>query len=131
MLLVLRVFRIALRILFTAVLFSFVFPKVAGGVQFHGQFWPNGVIDAAVFAVLAIAAFRFLIIVITAASGSDETSLLKAIPLYVFAFWILPTIQLVVFGHIFPEQLTVVGWISALWAGFLLLLVNILTLLVG
>ncbi len=131
MLLALRVFRISVRILFTAVLFSFIFPKIVGGVQFHGQFWPNGIIDGAVFAVLAIAAFRLVAIIICGITGTDETSPLKAILLYGLAFWFIPAIQLVVFGHLFPEQVTVAGWGSAIGGGFLLLLVNIIAFLVG
>ncbi|MBX9688679.1 MAG: phage holin family protein [Candidatus Obscuribacterales bacterium] len=120
--------RFIVRVLLTALLFCFIFPKIAGGVQFHGQFWPDGLIYAGVFAIVAHLVnfvIRFALAAFSVATLG--LGLLIVIPSVLFGFWLLPAIQLQVFAHFFPEQFTVSGWGSAIWGGLLLMIVNTIT----
>ena len=116
--------RLIVRILLTAVLFSFVFPKIASGVQFHGQFWPDSIISAIVFAMVS-----YLVGVLITLSATFLSVLTFGLTVLVFVlgFWLIPAIQLQAFAHYFPEQLTIASWGSAIWGGLLLMVVNIMT----
>lgn len=120
--------RLVVRILLTAVLFCYVFPHVASGVQFHGKFWPDGIIYAAVFSIVAYIVGMLIGLVVTVfALATRGFGLLVVIPVLMLGFWFIPAIQLQVFSHFFPEQFTVAGWGSAIWAGLFLLVVNLIT----
>ncbi len=120
--------RLIVRVLLTAVLFCFIFPKIASGVDFHGDFWPAGVIFAAVFAVIAhLINFGILFAARTFTRLTCGLGLLIIIPALVLGFWLIPAIQLQVVAHYFPEQFTIASWGSAIWAGLLLMVVNIIT----
>lgn len=120
--------RLIVRILLTAILFCFIYPKIATGVQFHGQFWPDGIIYAAVFAVVVFIINTLLRFTLKAFSiATLGLGLLIVIPALIMGWWLIPAIQLQVFAHFFPEQFTVAGWGSAIWAGLLLMIVNLMT----
>lgn len=122
--------RFVVNALLTAVLFCFVYPQFASGVQFHGQFWPEGVLYAGVFSLLATAIILVLRALIKAfALYTLGIGMLIVGPLLLFGFWLIPAIQLQVFALYFPAHFTVASWGSAIWAGFLLMVVNILTLM--
>lgn len=120
--------RFLINAVITAVVFCFVFPEVASGVQFHGQFFPEGVIYAGIFSVvaslvsLAVGAGVTLFTVATRGVG-----LLLVVPALLLGFWLIPALQLEVFAHYFPAHFTVAGWGSAIWGGLILMFVNCLT----
>lgn len=120
--------RIAVNVVLTAVLFCFIFPKFATGVQFHGEFWPEGVIYAAIFTVIAAAVVwvirAFIKLTAVATLGA---ALLLTIPAVLLGFWLVPALQLKIFALYFPEHLHVDSWGSAIWGGFLLMIVNYLS----
>lgn len=120
--------RFLLRIALTAVLFCFVFPEVLSGVTFNGEFWPDGIIYATVFAITAFVVN--FVIALGAAAFAVATLGLGLILLWlarIFLFWLIPAVQLMVFAHYFPEQFQIAGWGSAILAGLLLMVVNIIT----
>ncbi|HEY9788340.1 MAG TPA: hypothetical protein V6D17_23325 [Candidatus Obscuribacterales bacterium] len=117
-----------LRIVLTAALFCFVFPEVIDGVTFHGEFWPQGIGYALAFAITAF--IVNVLIVFGAAAFTVATLGLGLIVVWfarVFLFWLVPAIQLMVFAHYFPSHFQVTGWVPAILAGLLLMVVNILT----
>lgn len=120
--------RFIVRIFLTAILFCFICPKIASGVQFHGQFWPDGVLYAAVFAVVAYLVTLGIKLAETVFSlATLGLGLLIVIPLNLLGWWLVPAIQLQVFSSYYPEQFSVAGWGSAIWVGLLLMVVNGMT----
>jgi uncharacterized membrane protein YvlD (DUF360 family) len=120
--------RILVRILLTALLFSTVFQALDIGVHFNGPFWPTAVGYAFVFGIVAW--FVDLLIGLAAVAFSIVTLGLGLILVWlaqIFAFWLVPAIELQVFAHFFPQHFTTSGWGSAIIAGLLLLAVNWLT----
>jgi hypothetical protein len=117
--------RYIVRILLTAAVFCYIYPKYDTGVVFHGAFWPTGVLYAAGFSLVA-ALFSFLLglaldafAIVTLGIG-----VLIIVPAYIVGFWLIPACQLQVFAHYFPQHLTVLGWKAAAIGGLWLLLVN-------
>lgn len=121
--------KLALNVVLTAVLFCFVFPALLpGSVTFVGEFWPTGVLYAGIFTLTAFAVN--LVIGLAAMAFTVATLGIGAILLVlarIFLFWLIPAVQLMVFAHYFPEQFQVAGWIPAIIAGLLLMVVNIFT----
>lgn len=120
--------RILIRILLTALLFSTVFPALDIGVHFNGPFWPTAVGYAFIFGIVAW--FVDVLIGLAALAFSIVTLGLGLILVWlaqIFAFWLIPAIELQVFADFFPQHFTTSGWGSAIIAGLLLLVVNWLT----
>lgn len=115
------------RVLLNAALFSFVYPLVAHGVQFHGTF-PEAIVFSLAFVVVANIIGLFIGLVTVAVSFvTAGIGLYILIPMLIFGFWLIPALQLQVFAHMFPHAFTVANWGSAIWAGFFLMLVNYMT----
>ncbi|MBX9695568.1 MAG: hypothetical protein K2Z81_24505 [Cyanobacteria bacterium] len=108
------------RILLNGFILVMVLPGVFHDIKFHGDFWPQGVIAGLIFAVvvwlveLALAVFGIL------------TLGLGFILRYVLWF-LVPALQLWAMGHYFPQYLTIGSAQSDILAGFLLMLVNVIT----
>jgi len=120
--------KFALRVLLTAVAFSFIFPKLTPGVAIAGQFWPEGIIAALVFAVTAYIIGVVINLAATAfAIGTLGFGLLLIVPLYLLGFWLIPAIQLQVAASWFSEIFTVSSWWSAIGAGLILMIINAMT----
>jgi len=124
--------RFIINAVITAVVFCFVFPEVNSGIQFHGQFWPEGVIYAGIFSIVAslvglavTAGATLLGTLFTVATRG--VGLLLVVPALLIGLWFVPAIQLEVFAHYFPAHFTVASWGSAVWGGLILMLVNALT----
>ncbi|GEM_PF-258678 len=119
--------RLAIRVLITAFVFTYVVPMI-GGAHFSGSFWPEGVIYGLLFAATAFVVGRALGYVTAAlAIGTLGFGCLFVIPLYLFCFWLLPAAELMVLAHFFPQHLAFNGWGSAILAGLVLLFVNVVT----
>ncbi|MBS1991961.1 MAG: phage holin family protein [Cyanobacteria bacterium SZAS LIN-2] len=116
--------RFALRVLVIAFLLAYVVPFIVPGVMLHGSFWPNGVICGIVFACLAFltAVLALLGIVLTAGLG--------AIVVYL-GFWMLNAVALMWTAHLAPSLLSVDGWGSAIGAGLIILVVNMVIKALG
>lgn len=117
------------RIGLTAILFSFIFPFLFGAnVQFNGNFWPDAIIYAAVFAGVCwlfdvVISFAIKVFAIaTLGIGAILVGLF-----FLFGFWLIPAIQLQVFAHYFPDVFSISGWGSAILAGLVLMFTNWLT----
>ena len=121
--------RLALRFAITAALFCFVFPSLVPGIRFHGHFWPEGIIYAAVFAGTAWIVDVLLWLAITFfALATFGIGLLLILPLRLLFFWLIPAIQLEVFAHWFPAHITIEGFGSAVVGGLILMVANWVTM---
>lgn len=113
-------------LIITALLLCFVFPAVTdGGVQFHGSFWPTGVLYAFIFGIVSTLTTLGIFLatgVITIATRG--LALLAIVPAFILGFWLLPAVQLQVFAHYFPAHFTVSSWGAAIVAGFVMMVVN-------
>ena len=107
---------LALRMVLTAFVFTFIFPMI-GGVQFHGGFWPEGIACGLLLAAIGYA-FSILAKAITLATFG-----LFGLVLLLF-FWLIPAIELQVIAHYFPQTLAFDGWGSAILAGFVLMVIG-------
>lgn len=119
--------RFAINVLITACLIAFVLPYIPG-VHFNGSFWPDAVIYGALFAVVSVVVNLLLLFI--SAAFTLATSGFGAIPvliLYILGWWLIPAIQLMALAHWFPQHLAIDSWFSAIIAGVVLLVVNLLT----
>ncbi len=119
--------RLIVRVLLTAVLFRYVFPKIANGVHVSGGL-ANCIIYAAVFSLLAYVFVLLLRLTVNTFSViTDGMSHLISAPVLILGFWLIPALQLEVFAHFFPQQISVASWGSAIWAGLFVMIVNTVT----
>jgi uncharacterized membrane protein YvlD (DUF360 family) len=111
--------KLAIRILITALLFTFVFPMIPGA-HFTGGFWPDGIVYGLLMAVVAFAVSLAILAFTVGTAGLGAV-------LIILGFWIIPAIQLQLLAHFFPKSLAFDGWGSAIICGLILMVVNILT----
>mgnify|MGYP003394243661 CR=1 FL=1 len=97
-------------VLLSAVLFSFVFPVVAPGIQMHGSFFPEGIVCGFLFAFAGWGLAILLGMFIFGTAG------LGVIFLYLFQM-IIPALQLKLMAAWFPSYITVVDWEAAIVGG--------------
>lgn len=97
------------------------------GVQFHGNFL-YALMAGALFAFigwivesLAIAASAILTIT------TFGLALIVLIPLWLLGFWMLPAVGLKLVADFIPATLAFTGWMPAIWAGLVMLLIGIVT----
>ncbi|MBS1995937.1 MAG: hypothetical protein JSS86_06485 [Cyanobacteria bacterium SZAS LIN-2] len=111
--------KLALRVLLTAFFLVFVLPLVPGA-HFTGGFWPEGV---AYGVLMAAVTWAFGIAIAFFTIG---TLGLGAI-LLIFGFWLIPAMQLQLLAYYFPQNLAFDSWGSAILAGLVMMVINILT----
>jgi hypothetical protein len=51
-------------------------------------------------------------------------ALLWLVPFWIFGFWIIPTLALKLVAYIMPLNLSISGWLPAVFGGLLLLAIN-------
>lgn len=105
------------RVVLMALLFTFVFPTVAPGVQIHGTFWPEGIVCGLIFAGVSI------VIGLLAAMFSFFTLGIGLVLLFILQMFI-PALTLQLMANWFPNHLTVVNWEAAVVAGLCIWVVN-------
>jgi uncharacterized membrane protein YvlD (DUF360 family) len=121
--------RLALRFILTGALFCFVFPSLVPGIHFHGHFWPEGVVYAAVFAVTAwVVDVLLWLLIVFLALATFGIGLLLILPLRLLFFWLIPAIQLEVFAHWFPGHITIDSFGAAVLGGLCLMVANWVTM---
>ncbi|MBP6743919.1 MAG: hypothetical protein WC028_23540 [Candidatus Obscuribacterales bacterium] len=104
-------------VLLSAVLFSFVFPAIAPGIQMHGSFVPEGIICGFLFAVAGWFLNIMLQLFVVGTLG------LGLLIIYVFQIFI-PVLQLQLMATWFPSYLTVISWESATVGGLCIFAIN-------
>jgi hypothetical protein len=111
--------RIAIRILLTALVFTYIVPMISGA-HFAGSFWPEGIIYGLLMAVVAYLCGWALALITIGTAGIAAIFL-------IFSFWLIPAAELRILAHFFPQNLAFDGWFSAIIAGLILLVVNMIT----
>lgn len=103
--------------LLSAVLFSFVFPAVAPGIQMHGSFFPEGIICGFLFAFAGWGLSLILGLFIFGTAG------LGVIILWALQM-LIPALQLQLMATWFPSYITVVDWEAAIVGGLCIFAIN-------
>ena len=111
--------RFALRVVLSAFVLTYILPMI-GGISFMGSFWPEGIIYGV---LLAVCGWLLGILVALFAIGTLGIGLI----FLVFGFWLLPALQLELLASLFPQHLTIETFGSAILAGLVLMVVNMLT----
>ncbi|MBX9573018.1 MAG: hypothetical protein K2X77_29245 [Candidatus Obscuribacterales bacterium] len=110
-----------LRSVIIAAIFCFVFPQFAPGVVFHGAFWPEGILWAAVFSVVCnLVVLGLLAGGAALALATGGLALILEVVVFLLGFWLIPALQLQTMAHFFPAQFTVDSWGSAIWASLVM-----------
>jgi hypothetical protein len=109
-----------MRVALVAIAFSYIFPVLTPGVQFHGNFWPDAFIWAAVLAVIAriVAFLMSLFFAFTLGLGGL---------VLLFFFWLVPAFQLYAMAAWFPQVLTLHGLGDNFVAGLILMVIYAMT----
>ena len=109
--------RFVLRFFVIAAVIFYVFPQVVPGVALHGSFWPDAVVCAFVLwlAGIVVGLLSVFFVVFTAGLGAIFVALLS---------WLFYAVALQLTAYWSPHLLTVSDWGSAIGAGLILLLVQ-------
>ena len=118
-------FSFLLRSVVLAAIFCFVLPEYAPGVVFHGEFFPEGIVWAAIFSVVA----NLVVLGVLAAGGAvalmgGGVVLFFEIIAFCLGFWLIPALQLQAMAHFFPAHFTVDSWGAAIWASLVMAVAN-------
>lgn len=119
--------RLILRTITLGLAFAFVMPHIPG-FKFHGQFLPDALIYALLFSVTALVVNTIAYIAV-AVLGIVTLGLALVViwPVRLLGWWILAAYQLMLLAKFFPQHLAVSGWQTALLAGLVVMVVNVLT----
>jgi uncharacterized membrane protein YvlD (DUF360 family) len=115
-----------MKILITALAFVYLLPMIPG-IDFHGNFM--AAIGLAVMFGVMLWAIEMIAMALSAVwtVGTLGLALLWIIPLWIIGFWILPAAALMLVAVIMPTHLTVSGWMPAILAGLVMLVIGVLT----
>jgi len=118
--------RYLIRLALIACAFYFLLPMIPG-VHFYGNF-VHALLAGALFAFFGLL-IEFAAIALSAVLtiASLGMALIVLIPAWLFGFWLLPAIVLRVVADVMPSTLAFSGWIPAIWAGLIMLLIGVAT----
>ncbi|MCA9805123.1 MAG: hypothetical protein KC777_24305 [Cyanobacteria bacterium HKST-UBA02] len=111
-----------LSILANGFLIAYLFPKL-NGFTFTGKFWPEGILYALGLELTALVVNLLVMVAVIVTLG------LAIIPLaffMIFGFWLINAIYLKILAHWFPQHLRIDGWVPAIIAGLILMVVGML-----
>ena len=114
-----QMFHLAARTLLSAVVLTYILPMV-GGFHFHGEFLPWGLVYGLLLAVVSWLFWKLAKLFVVFTVGLGGLFIL-------FGFWLIPAIQLEMLASFFPQHLTIDSFGTAIWAGLLMALVNVVT----
>jgi hypothetical protein len=103
--------------LLSAILFSFVFPAVAPGIQMHGSFFPEGIVCGFLFAFAGWGLALILGLFTFATLGFGM------VLIWIFQL-LIPALQLQLMAAWFPSYITVVDWEAAIVGGLCIFAIN-------
>lgn len=115
-----------LKLLLTSLSFMFIFPLIPG-ITFHGGF------GTAFWLSLLLGLMLWIVDLIALALGAFFTissfglALLWIVPLWILGFWLLPAFALKMLAEVVPGSLTIHGFLPAVYAGLVMLIIGTLT----
>lgn len=118
--------RFLLRTALGALAFIYLLPLI-NGVSFHGG-WVSA-IGLAIFFSLMLWGVETLMLLLSAVLTVTTLglALVVIVPVWLLGFWLLPAIALKLLAEFMPNTLTISGWLPAILAGLVLLVISIVT----
>lgn len=118
--------RFIIKLALSVLAFTTILPMIPG-IDFHGNLgaaallsilfglmlWGVEVVVGAIAAIWTVTTFGL--------------ALLWLIPLWITGFWIMPAVALMLTANLMPQYLTVNGFLPAAEAGFVMLVIGLLT----
>ncbi len=112
-----------LRLLILSLVFRCALSAIPG-ITFHGHL-SNAIVMAFAFSVLFWLIDRLALLLSTIFTVTTlGLALLWLVPFWIFGFWIIPTLALKLVAYIMPLNLSISGWLPAVFGGLLLLAIN-------
>lgn len=118
--------RFLLKLALTALCFLFVLPQIHG-ISFHGGFGAAFVVSIVFGLMLWLVDMLAVTITAMITIGSLGFALLWLIPLWILGFWLLPAVALRLVADALPQYLTITGWLPAIIAGLLMMIIGGIT----
>lgn len=110
--------RFVVNFIINAFIFAYVLP-VIDGIHFQGSFFPEAVVYALFFTVVAWVVFYLVLASVVLTLGISCLFIL-------FGFWLLPAIELKLVAWLFPAHFAIDGWWPAILGGLILMIVHII-----
>ncbi|MBY0358271.1 MAG: phage holin family protein [Candidatus Obscuribacterales bacterium] len=115
-----------LKLALTALAFAFVLPLIPG-IDFHGNFLAAIMISIVFGIMLWVTDLIALAISTVLTVSSLGLALIWLIPLWILGFWLLPAVALRLVADVMPNNLTIMGWMPAIFGGLIMLFIGMLT----
>jgi hypothetical protein len=117
--------RFVARLLILSLMFRCALPAIPG-IVFHGHL-SNALVMALAFSVLFWLIDRLALLIGTIVTVTTfGLALLWLVPFWIVGFWIVPTLALKLVALVMPLNLSISGWLPAIWGGLMLLGINII-----
>ncbi len=110
----------------TSLAFMFLLPMIPG-IEFHGGFGTALLISLLFGVMLWVVDLLVLVCGTFFTITSFGLALLWLIPLWFLGFWILPAFALKLVSDLAPSYLTIHGFLPAIFAGLIMLLIGVAT----
>lgn len=118
--------KLLLKLALTSLAFMFVLPMIPG-IAFHGGFGTAFLLSLLFGVMLWIVDLIAVVLSMIFTVSSLGLALLWLIPLWILGCWLLPAFALKLLSDVTPSHLTIHGFLPALWAGLVMLLIGIVT----
>lgn len=118
--------RMLIRIALKALAFMYVLPMIPG-IQYHGTFLEAAAIAAVFSVLLRVVEWVVLFFATMWTLATFGLALLVLIPLWIVSFWAFPAVALLVVSSVWPDHLTINGFVPLLEGSFVLLIVSMVT----
>ena len=118
--------RFIIKLILSVLAFTTVLPMIPG-IDFHGN------VGSAVVLSLVFGVMLWLVELVVGFAATIWTvttlglALLWIVPLWIFGFWIMPALAFMGTAALLPQYLTVNGFMPAAIAGFVMLIISLLT----
>lgn len=117
---------VLLKLVLTSLAFMFVLPAIPG-IAFHGGFGTAFLMSLLFGIMLWVVDLIALALCTFFTITSFGLALLWLIPLWIFGFWLMPAFALKLVSDLAPSYLTIHGFLPAIYAGLIMLVIGILT----
>lgn len=118
--------KFVLKLLLTALCFMFVLPHI-GGIDFRGGFGAALVVSLIFGIMLWLVDLAAVALSAMFTITSFGMALLWLIPMWILGFWLLPAVALKLVADSMPQYLSIVGWMPAILAGLVMMVIGALT----
>jgi hypothetical protein len=110
----------------TSLAFMFLLPLIPG-IEFHGGFGTAFLMSLLFGFMLWLVDLLALLFATVFTITSWGLALLWLIPLWLLGCWLMPAFALKLLSDVAPSYLTINGFLPAVWAGLIMLVIGVLT----